>query len=81
MSTIEKLKSKFYSSPTPKDITTDEIKRLAEYYGCGVKTGGNHQIAIVNKKTGTVVPLPQHDKAVKPAYIKELRNCFREEEK
>lgn len=79
MSSIEKLKEKFYSKPTRKDITIDEIKRLANYYGCPIWTGGNHQIAIVNLKTGYKVPLPQHDKEINRSYIRELQELFGDE--
>ena len=37
MSSIEKLKEKFYSKPTRRDITTEEIKKLANYYNCIVR--------------------------------------------
>lgn len=76
MSTIEKLKKRFYGSPVPKDMTVEEISRLADHYGCIIRTGGNHQIAFVNTKTGKIVPLPQHGKTVKQAYIRELRELF-----
>ncbi len=79
MSSIEKLKEKFYSKPTRKDITTEEIKKLASYYGCIVRAGGNHQITIFNPKTGDKVPLPQHDKELRPAYIRELQELFGDE--
>lgn len=80
MSSIEKLKRKFYASPVPNDISIEEIIRLANYYECEVLTGGNHQIRIANKKNGMLVPLPQHDKGIKPPYIKELRKLFDDEE-
>lgn len=43
-----------------------------------VLTGGNHQIRIAHKPSGTVIPLPQHGKCVKEAYIIELRKLFDE---
>ncbi len=76
MSTIEKLKKKFYEKPTRNDMTIDEVVRLAKAYGCSVLTGGNHQVRIVHKQTGTVIPIPCHGKAVKEAYIMELRELF-----
>lgn len=79
MSSIEKLKEKFYSKPTRRDITTEEIKKLANYYNCIVRAGGNHQLTIFNPKTGDKVPLPQHDKELKPAYIRELQELFGDE--
>ena len=78
MSTIEKLKKKFFEKPVRKDMTMEEIVRIAKSYGCGVLTGGNHQIRIVHKPTGTVIPLPCHGKTVKEAYIIELKELFRE---
>lgn len=80
MSTIEKLKKKFYGSPTPNDLTTDDIKRLADHYNCKYRTGGNHQIAFYSEITGMVVPLPQHGKGIKQEYIKQLRVLFDDEE-
>ena len=78
MSTIEKLKKKFFEKPVRKDMTMDEIVRIAKSFGCDVLTGGNHQIRIVHKPTGTVIPLPCHGKTVKEAYIVELKELFRE---
>ena len=78
MSTLEKLKKKFYEKPVRNDLTVDEVVRLAKAYGCSVVTGGNHQIRIVHKPTGTVIPLPCHGKTVKEAYIAELKNLFSE---
>lgn len=79
MSSIEKLKERFYSKPTKSDITLEEVQRLADYYGCITKTGGNHQICIVNMKTGKVVPLPQHGKEINRAYVRELQDLFGDE--
>ena len=76
MSTIEKLKEKFYEKPVRNDLTISEVIRLAESFGCIVVTGGNHQIRIVHKPSGTVIPIPQHGKTVKEAYIMELRDLF-----
>ena len=76
MSTIEKLKKKFYEKPIRNDITYDEVERLARYYGCDIYTGGNHQKRIVHKQSGTIIPLPQHGNLIKEAYIKELRDLF-----
>ena len=78
MSTIEKLKKKFYEKPARNDMTIDELIRLAKAYGCMVLTGGNHQIRIVHKPTGRVIPIPNHGKTVKEAYIMELRELFDE---
>lgn len=76
MSTIQKLIEKFNSKPVRNDITLEEVERLAKYYGCIVKTGGNHQIRIADVKSGTIIPIPCHDKHVKEAYIKELHQLF-----
>ena len=78
MSTIEKLKKKFNEKPTRNDITIDEVIRLAKAYGCTVITGGNHQIRIVHKETGTVIPIPCHGKTIKEAYVCELKELFSE---
>lgn len=79
MSSIEKLIEKFYSVPTRKDITMDEVLRLAKYFNCIIKTGGNHQISIINPRTGYPVPLPQHSKELNRAYIRELQELFGDE--
>ncbi len=78
MSTIEKLKKKFFEKPVRNDLTVDEVVRLARAYGCTVLTGGNHQIRIVHKPTGRVIPVPSHGKTVKEAYVMELRELFDE---
>lgn len=76
MSTIEKLKKRFNENPIRNDITINEVVRLAKYYGCLIVTGGNHQIRIVHKPSGTVIPIPNHDNSVKRAYIMELNELF-----
>lgn len=76
MSTVEKLRNKFFSKPIRNDMTYDEIVRLAEFYGCKVCGGGNHPIKIVDVESGTVIPIPRHGKCVKEAYIKELKELF-----
>ena len=78
MSTIEKLKRKLFEKPVRNDMTVDEVVRLARAYGCEIKTGGNHQIRIVHRGTGRVIPLPSHGKTVKEAYIMELKELFDE---
>ncbi len=78
MSKIEKLKKKLYEKPVRNDMTTDEVIRLAKAYGCRILTGGNHQIRIVHKPTGRVIPLPQHGKNVKEAYIIEIKEMIEE---
>ena len=76
MSQIEKRLKKFYRIPVPNDITFDDVKVLAEYFGCKVVTGGNHSQKVVHKESGTVIPIPMHGKTVKEAYIKELKKLF-----
>ena len=78
MSTIDKLKKKLNEKPVRNDMTIDEVVRIAMAYGCEIKTGGNHQIRIVHKPTGRVIPLPRHGKEVKEAYIIELKELFNE---
>ena len=78
MSKIEKLRQKFYEKPVRNDMTMEEVVKLAKAYGCEVLTGGNHQVRIVHKMSGRVIPIPQHGKCVKEAYIMELRELFDE---
>lgn len=73
MSTIEKALDRLYRKPIPNDIRVSEVVRIAEWYGCEIRSGGNHQMKIVHKPTGTVIPIPQHSDTVKEAYIKELK--------
>lgn len=75
MSKIEKLKAKLFRKPVPNDITFNEVKTLAEHYGCIIEGGGNHT-KIVHVKTGNIIPIPRHDKTVKEAYIKDLKELF-----
>lgn len=76
MSQIQKLKEKFFSKPIRNDMTVEEVKRLAEYYGCKIVYGGNHQMRIADIESGRVIPVPDHGKCVKEAYIKELKDLF-----
>ncbi len=59
-------------------MTIDEVTRLAKAYGCEILTGGNHQIRIVHRGTGRIIPLPRHGNTVKEAYIVELKELFDE---
>lgn len=54
---------------------------MAKIYDCIVLIGGNHQIRIVHKKSGTVIPIPHHGKCVNRVYVKELNELFNEIEK
>lgn len=76
MSKIEKLKDKFFEKPVRNDITINEAIKLAKAYGCEVVAGGNHQIRICHRATGTIIPLPRHGNTVKEAYIAELKILF-----
>ena len=78
MSQIEKLNKKFFDKPVRNDLSIDEVIRLAQYYGCKAVTNGNHQVRIVHKESGRVIPIPCHGKIVKEAYIMELRELFEE---
>lgn len=76
MSSIKKRIDKFYRKPIPNDITFEDVKVVAEYLGCIVKTGGNHSQKVVHIPSGKVIPIPIHGKTVKEAYIKELKDLF-----
>ncbi len=78
LSTLEKLKTKFYRVPVPNDITYDEMIRLARSYGCAIKAGGKHPIKIIDIDSGTVIPIPVHGKFVQEVYICQLKEMFRE---
>lgn len=81
MSTIEKLIRRMLQKPVPKDMTIDEIERIAAFYGCSIITGGNHQIRIRCNNPKRTIPIPIHGNTIKPAYIKELIELFEEIEK
>lgn len=77
MSQIEKLIQKFNRVPIPNDISYDEVKKLAVYFGCMVKeNAGRHSLHIVYVPLGTVIPIPTHGKHVKEVYIKQLKKLF-----
>ena len=78
MSRIEKLKNKFFEKPVRNDMTMDEVIKLSKAYGCEVLTGGNHQVRILHRESGRLIPIPSHGKTVKEAYIMELRELFDE---
>lgn len=78
MSKIEKLKAKLYRIPIPNDIRRDELKLLAEHYGCITESGGKHQLKIIHKESGTVIPIPCHGDLVAEVYIKQAKNLFDE---
>lgn len=77
MSQIEKAIKKFYRKPIPNDISYEEVKRVAEHFGCIVsEKGGRHPLRVVHKESGTIIPIPTHGKTVKEAYIKQLKSLF-----
>lgn len=78
LSQIEKLIAKFQEKPTRNDITYDEVKRIARYYGCEIKSGGKHPIIVVSKNPVKIIPIPGHGKFVKEAYITQLKELFAE---
>ena len=78
VSQIEKLLKKFREKPVCNDMTYDEIKRIASYYGCIVTAGGKHPIIICDKESGMIITVPGHGKCVKEAYISQLRELFDE---
>ena len=78
MSKIDKLKEKFFRVPIPNDIRIDELKAIAEYYGCITAAGGKHQLKIIHRESGTVIPIPCHGDVVGEAYIKETKKLFKE---
>ena len=76
MSTIEKRIKKFYAKPVPNDITFDDVKELATYFGCEIITGGNHSQKVVHKPSGTVIPIPMHVKCIGEANVAEQKKLF-----
>ena len=78
MSKIEKLKEKFYRVPIPNDIRIGELKLLAEHYGCITMPGGKHQMKIIHRETGTVIPIPSHGDTVAEVYVKQAKRLFNE---
>ncbi len=81
MARIDKLKEKFFRVPVPNDFRIDELKVLAEYFGCETTSGGRHPLKIIHKATGTVIPIPGHGDTVAEVYIKQVKALFNEIEK
>ena len=81
MAKIDKLKKKFFSVPIPNNIRIEELKILAEHYGCITTSGGKHPLKIIHKESGTVIPIPGHGDTVAEVYIKQAKRLFQEIEK
>lgn len=73
MSQLDKLLAKLYRKPIPNDIRVDEIEKIVNAFGCITVSGGRHQLKIVHRPTGTVIPIPSHGDTVAEAYIKEIK--------
>ena len=76
MSQLDKLLAKLYKKPIPNDIRVDEVEKIVKAFGCIVISGGRHQMKIVHKPTGTVIPIPSHGDTVAEAYIKEIKKML-----
>ena len=76
MSKIGTRIKKFYRKPIPKDITIRDVEVLAVYFGCVIRTGGNHGIKVVHILSGTVIPIPIHGKNIQECYVKQLKKLF-----
>ena len=76
MSQLDKLLAKLYKKPIPNDIRVDEVEKIVKAFGCIVVSGGRHQMKIVHKPTGTVIPIPSHGDTVAEAYIKEIKEML-----
>ena len=76
MSQLDKLLEKLYKKPIPNDIRVDEVEKIVKAFGCIVVSGGRHQMKIVHKPTGTVIPIPSHGDTVAEAYIKEIKKML-----
>lgn len=73
MSQLDKLLNKLYRKPIPNDIRVDEVEKVVRAFGCEIVSGGRHQMKIVHRPTGTVIPIPSHGDTVAEAYIKEIK--------
>lgn len=76
MTAIEKRIAKFYRKPIPSDITFADVEAIANYFGCEIKTGGNHSKKVIHRESGTVIPIPIHGNCIGEAYVKELKDLF-----
>lgn len=76
MSQLDKLLAKLYKKPIPNDMRVDEVDKIVKAFGCIVVSGGRHQMKIVHKPTGTVIPIPSHGDTVAEAYIKEIKKML-----
>ena len=73
MSQLDKLLAKLYKKPIPNDMRIDEIEKIVKAFGCITVSGGRHQMKIVHRPTGTIIPIPSHGDTVAEAYIKEIK--------
>lgn len=78
MSKKEKLRQKIMRKPVPNDITMDELKIFVESYGCVFSNGRNHQKRVVYVPWNRIIPIPDHGKCVKEAYIKQVKDLILE---
>ncbi len=76
MAQIDKYLEKLYKKPVPNDMRVAEIEKIVRAFGCIVVSGGRHQMKIVHKPTGTVIPIPSHGDTVAEAYIKEIKKLI-----
>ena len=81
MAKIGKLKEKLNRIPIPNDIRIDELKVLAEHYGCITESGGRHPLKIIHRESGRVIPIPGHGDTVAEVYIKQAKALFLEIER
>lgn len=78
MPTVKKIINDIKEKPTRNDITIEDIMRVAKYYGCTIRTGGNHQIAICSEYLQRPIPIPCHGKYVKEAYVRLVADLIEE---
>jgi predicted RNA binding protein YcfA (HicA-like mRNA interferase family) len=81
MSKAEKLKSKFLSSPPPKDFTWGELMNLMSHLGYKVLEGKGSHKAFYNEATDHYIrgiPKPHPGNEVLICYIKSIKKDLTE---
>ena len=73
MSKTEKLIERFFSIPTPNDITIAELRTFASCFGFEIRQGSKHQY-LYHLDSRKRIPFPAHGKDIDDVYIRQLVN-------
>ncbi|KAF0422755.1 type II toxin-antitoxin system HicA family toxin [Pediococcus pentosaceus] len=75
ISSVEKLKAKFFKNPVAKDLKFNDAKKLLISYGCKLQnnSGGSHYAVTHINHSDTLI-LPKHTVPLKRYNIKQIRD-------